>query len=177
MDTQLAICPYCGKKFIYDENDKWRPCCSKICFYKRIGVFEGKKNALNHTAVHDSFCKACGKKVEVLPDGEFCSDNCRDNIFPKLIKRKSYYLHCCLCGNSFKPARSPKARFCKKCRHLFATGCRCFTSGKKLTKYGASDLGKIICESRETGKSYADLQREETLKMIKKQAVPADNKK
>ena len=163
MKTRVARCPYCGKKFVYSEVYKWNPCCSKECFEKRIGVFRMKRGRNMHTFVHDKYCIACGKSVDFFIDKKFCSENCQRMFNVISFKKKGFYIFCLLCGKSFE-AKMPKSRFCSKCLRKKEAQCICFDRQIRVKDRDDLDLGDMILNSKESGKSYAELQKEETLK-------------
>ncbi len=166
MKCQTALCPYCGKKFVYSEVYKWKPCCSEECFKKRIGIFEKKRISSRHSFVHESFCKTCGKKVDVLLCGGFCSENCEE-IFEKIAEKKyNIKIFCVLCGRKFV-AKTAKSRFCDGCRKSSYVNCSCFRSSERRRFCSDSGLGEMLILSRKKGKSYAELQKEEALRKLK----------
>ncbi len=182
MEDKLATCTYCGKRFIYSKDDKYWPCCSKECFYKRMGVFKKKKQEKEiqkSECNHEKYCKTCGKKVSVLYNGSYCSKNCEslfEEEYKKHIKNLSYsnekkpfFIYCNLCGKSFEP-KSKRNRFCTKCSHDKKNiNCSCFhPKPLPVPVHSGNDLQDMIAMGRDRSKSYAELQIEETLKLMRK---------
>lgn len=182
MEHMMAVCTMCGKRFVYGKDDKYFPCCSKDCFYRRMGII--KKQNLRKSLVksdhieHDMFCRNCGKKVDFLHVGTYCSPNCKyifneqyDNHMmsaKKEKKKKSYFAYCVICGRTFG-IKNKRNRFCPKCaQNKKLTDCVCFKrdNEKYLKVPKTRDMCDVIIESRERNMSYAELQKEETLRKL-----------
>ena len=84
----------------------------------------------------------------------------------KHARKKEYFANCNLCGRSFA-LKSKRNRFCGKCKDKPASRCDCFSaSSAHNTIEVKRDIYDIQLECRDRKMSYAELQREETLRLI-----------
>lgn len=86
---------------------------------------------------HPLYCLCCGKKVDSLISGKYCSAKCSGKA---AHTKKGDTLHCNNCGTEFKAIRK-KSRFCPDCAAKNIV-CICFypkcsnrIQNKKIPKY------------------------------------------
>lgn len=176
------VCLFCRGKYDPYKQAKYRPFCSKKCFYDHIGRYmKGKDEAIPVCGEgHDMYCRLCGKKVDALYNGSFCSIDCESDfshlydeyimeVKQKRRNKHTFIIHCNLCGKSFG-AKSKRNRFCDVCSNeRNEVKNKCFRiSGNfgELRKKGTS-MCEMVIKCRESGKSYAELQKEETLNRMR----------
>lgn len=179
MET-IEKCDICGKKYVYAKGDKYWPCCSRDCFEKKMDKYR-RKSLVNHLIAvskncsHERYCRQCGKQVDYLYKGKYCSFNC-ETVFEEQwthfvegdnkTSKKYYFANCNLCGRSFA-LKSKRSRFCGKCKDKRVSKCECFSDSSIHKSVEVKrDIYDIQLESRDRNMSYAQLQREETLKML-----------
>lgn len=112
----------------------------------------------NHSE-HDLYCVACGKKTDMLIDGRFCSDECRD-VGQRIEKGSSVY--CNFCGINFK-AKQAKSRFCPEHQKTHPK-CACFypaiLKSRKMQETEKRKAASSVCvpkELKRTKKAFSKL--------------------
>lgn len=89
----------------------------KLCILRIVTRIDG----MRRHKVHDLFCLCCGKKVDFLLDGKFCSADCADDYSGGPWHRHRF---CNNCGAGFSGVKS-NVRFCDRCRAAVYK-CICF---------------------------------------------------
>lgn len=171
-------CRLCGNEFEYKKIGKYHPFCSKECFYNHLGKYSVGDDMRELPDGLEAYCRLCGKKVRNLHNGSFCSRRCegefirsydeyRDEVVQKKRKIGTYEIFCNLCGTRF-PSSSKRRRFCTMCScNRSETKLKCFSISSDIVESHAGDnrsLVSSIIKMRESGKTYAELQMEETLR-------------
>jgi hypothetical protein len=115
---KTKICEYCGKEFVYNQNNKKQRFCSLTC----MGMASVKQDKKNDRKL---ICKNCGKEFSrILTDAEmaegkgiYCSREChREYKAPELR-------NCIYCGKPFAP-RKNKTKYCSSKCYALARRCK-----------------------------------------------------